>query len=70
MEIVLWVSEMRISEAFSEPTFWTILTAGLVHTSSPLPHATENPNLCFSTKMRYWSEVAEKVLSPNQDPKS
>lgn len=68
MEIVPWVSEMRISEGFSEPAFRTVLTAGVVHTISPLAHGTKHPNLRFSTKMRYWSEMAAEVLSPSQDP--
>ena len=67
MEIILWVSKMKISsEVFSRPAFWTIFAVDLVHIQIPSsqPYTSK-----FLVLLRWYiGQKIERALSPGQDP--
>ena len=67
MEIILWVSKMKISsEVFSRPAFWTIFAVDLVHIQIPSSQPYTSKFLVLLR--RYIGQKIERALSPGQDP--
>lgn len=75
MEIILWVSEMRISsKVFSRPAFWTIIAVDLMQASIP-HHGTESPNLLplkrdINRRGRHSSPLARTLKASGLRPTS